>query len=197
MELIWGHKFHCCKQSLPKTIELTGHLGQWQALIYWPKPGFTGPNNWHNTMSTKFPHASRASGRALFTGPIGNWLANGVGPVLISQTGCKVCAITVAHLKYLKFISLHQWKWDSNLWTQLSPMLIKSHRTPFHTTTPLWKACQSGVGVTKPISSIPVFSELFSIIKTHIYWRSHLYLTGVTAAQLRWHLSNINVIQII
>ena len=73
-------------QSVPKTIELTGHLGQWQALIYWPKPGFTGPNNWHNTMFTKFPHASRASGRALFTGPIGNWLANGIGPVLISQT---------------------------------------------------------------------------------------------------------------
>ena len=77
-------------QSVPKTIALTGHLGQWQALIYWPKPGFTGPNNWHNTMSTKFPHASRASGRALFTGPIGNWLANGVGPVLISQTAGKL-----------------------------------------------------------------------------------------------------------
>ena len=73
-------------QSVPKTIELTGHLGQWQALIYWPKPGFTGPNNWHNTLSTKFPHASQASGRALFTGPIGNWLANGIRPVLISQT---------------------------------------------------------------------------------------------------------------
>ena len=37
-------------------------------------------------MSTKFPHASRASGKALFTGPIGNWLANGAGPVLILQT---------------------------------------------------------------------------------------------------------------
>ena len=34
----------------------------------------------------KFLHASRASNRALSTGPIGNWLANGVGPVLISQT---------------------------------------------------------------------------------------------------------------
>ena len=50
------------------------------------QPGFTGPNNWHNTMSTIFPQASRASGRALFTGPIRNWLANVVGPVLISQT---------------------------------------------------------------------------------------------------------------
>ena len=77
-------------QSVPKIIELTGHLGQWQALIYWPKPGFTDPNNWHNTNSTKFSHASRASGRALFTGPIGNWLANGVGPVLISQTAWEI-----------------------------------------------------------------------------------------------------------
>ena len=58
--------------------------GNWKALIYWPKPGFTGPNNWHNTVSTKFPHASGVSGRALSTGPIGNWLANGIG--LISQT---------------------------------------------------------------------------------------------------------------
>ena len=46
-------------------------------------------NNWHNTMSTKFPHASRVSGRALFTGSIGNWLANGIGPVLILQTDYK------------------------------------------------------------------------------------------------------------
>ena len=86
---------------MPKTFELTGHLGQWQALIYWPKPGFTGPNNWHNTMSSKFPHASRANGRALFTGPIGNWLANGVGPVLISQTGIWSASI----------IFLHRFRW--------------------------------------------------------------------------------------
>ena len=51
------------------------------------------------------------------------------------------------------------------------------------------------VGVTKPISSVALFSEIF---KTHIsYWISRLYLTGVAAAQLRWHLSNINVIRII
>ena len=55
-----------------------------------------------------------------------------------------------------------------------------------------------GVGVTKPISSVPLFSEIFSIAKTHVsYWISRLYLTGVAAAQLRWHLSKINVIQII
>ena len=55
-----------------------------------------------------------------------------------------------------------------------------------------------GVGVTKPISSFPLFSEIFSIVKTHVsYWISHIFLTGVAAAQLQWHLSNINVIQII
>ena len=53
-------------------------------------------------------------------------------------------------------------------------------------------------GVTKPISSIPLFFKIFSIVKTHVsYWISRLYLTGVPVAQLRWHMSNINVIQII
>ena len=57
---------------------------------------------------------------------------------------------------------------------------------------------RSGVGVTKPISSIPLFSKFFNIIKTHVsYWISRLYLTGVAAAQLRWHLSNIDVFWII
>ena len=54
-----------------------------------------------------------------------------------------------------------------------------------------------GVGVTKPISSVSLFPEIFSIVKTHVgYWVSRLYLTGVAAAQLRWHLSNINVIHL-
>ena len=52
--------------------KLLSSLAIWQALIYWPKPRFTGPNNRYNTTSKKFPHASRAGGRALFTGPIGN-----------------------------------------------------------------------------------------------------------------------------
>ena len=64
---------------------------------------------------------------------------------------------------------------------------------------PEWCSSSSpGVGVTKPIFSVPLFFEFFNIIKTHvIYWRSRLYLTGVAAAQLRWHLSNVNVIHII
>ena len=67
---------------------------------------------------------------------------------------------------------------------------------------PVWvrimQDCGTGVGVTKTISSVPLYSDFFSIIKTHVsYWISRLYLTGVAAAQLRWHLSNMNVIQII
>ena len=38
-------------------------------------------------MNTKFPQASQASGSCLSTGPMGNLLAIGIGPVLISKTG--------------------------------------------------------------------------------------------------------------
>ena len=52
------------------------------------------------------------------------------------------------------------------------------------------------VGVTKPISTIPLFSHFLYIFKTHvIYWMSRLYLTGVAAAQLRGHPSKINLIR--
>ena len=52
-----------------------------------------------------------------------------------------------------------------------------------------------GVGVTKPFSSIALFSK-FSSVKTCVsYWISCLYLTGVTTDQLQWHSSNMNVIQ--
>ena len=45
----------------------------------------------------------------------------------------------------------------------------------------------TGLGVTKPFSSIPLFSGLFTIIEALITcWISHSYLTGVIAAQLRW-----------
>ena len=52
-----------------------------------------------------------------------------------------------------------------------------------------------GVGVTKPISSVPLFPQILSTVKTHFnykIWRS--YLTGVTAAELGRHLPNMNVI---
>ena len=53
-----------------------------------------------------------------------------------------------------------------------------------------------GVGITKPNSFTPLFSEFFTIVETHIsYWISRLYLTCVTEAQLWWQMSTINVIQ--
>ena len=46
-----------------------------------------------------------------------------------------------------------------------------------------WNALSWG-GVTKPISSVPLFSEFISIVKRHLsYWISRSYLTGVAAAQ--------------
>ena len=55
-----------------------------------------------------------------------------------------------------------------------------------------------GVGVTKPFFSVPLFSTFSVIVKTSVsYWISRSYLAGVTAAQLRGHLSNMNVIQCI
>ena len=62
----------------------------------------------------------------------------------------------------------------------------------------VWSASAPGVGVTNPISSVPLFSEFFNNATTHVdYWISCLFLAGVAVAQVRWHLSNINVIQII
>ena len=60
-------------------------------------------------MSTKFSHASRASDRALFTGPIGNWLANGIRPVLISQTedGWKIILNTRCNFNNGKMMSFY------------------------------------------------------------------------------------------
>ena len=58
------------------------------------------------------------------------------------------------------------------------------------------KLSSSGVGVTEPISSIPLFSRFFTITKTLVtYWISPSYLTGVTTAVLWWHLSNVKVIK--
>ena len=61
--------------------------------------------------------------------------------------------------------------------------------------TSIWVS--TGGGITKPKTPpFRHFLTFFSTLKTR-YWISCLYLTGVTAAQLQWHLSNINVIQII
>ena len=59
-----------------------------------------------------------------------------------------------------------------------------------------WTNNNSWVGVTEPISSIPLLSEFFIIFQTHVRnWILHLCETGIAAAQLRWYLSNMNVIQ--
>ena len=53
-----------------------------------------------------------------------------------------------------------------------------------------------GVGVTKPIFFVPLFSTFSVIVKTNVsYWIPRLYLAGVAPAQLRWHLTKMNVIQ--
>ena len=53
-----------------------------------------------------------------------------------------------------------------------------------------------GEGVTKPFFSVPSFSTFSVIAKTSVSYRiSRLYVTGAAAPQLRWHLSNMNVIQ--
>ena len=53
----------------------------------------------------------------------------------------------------------------------------------------------SGVGVTKaPFANFSV-SEIFDLVKVPARFpESHSYLTGVTAAELRRHLPNINMI---
>ena len=68
-----------------------------------------------------------------------------------------------------------------------------------------WQKCNNldrhlpfsaGVRFTKTNSSFPSFSRFFWITKIlAIYWISRSYLTGVTAAKLQWHLSNMNEIQ--
>ena len=53
-----------------------------------------------------------------------------------------------------------------------------------------------GAGVNKPISTIPLYSPFSVIVKRNISsWIWRLYLAGVAAAQLQWHLPNMNVIQ--
>ena len=57
-------------------------------------------------------------------------------------------------------------------------------------------ACLLEVGVTKPISSIPLISS-FGNDKINAYLLKIIlsYLTGVTAAELWWHLTNMSMIQ--
>ena len=55
-----------------------------------------------------------------------------------------------------------------------------------------------GVGVTKPICSVPLFSHFVLNDKTVVTCMiSSSYLAGVTAAERRRHLANMNMIEII
>ena len=63
-----------------------------------------------------------------------------------------------------------------------------------------WKAqfSSQGVGVTKPISSVPLFSEYFRIIKAHVYyWISRLFdrcrrsLAAVAPVKCRYDSNNL------
>ena len=52
------------------------------------------------------------------------------------------------------------------------------------------------VGVTYPVSTIPLSSYFVRILKTLVTCQiSHSYLTGAAAAELQWRSSNMNVIQ--
>ena len=74
--------------------------------------------------------------------------------------------------------------------------MIEWHTVPALSVAGLLTFYAPGVGVTKPISSVPLFSQFFIIVKTYFScYISRLYLTGVAAAELRGHLSNINVIR--
>ena len=82
---------------------------------------------------------------------------------------------------------------------------FRSHNTliwpknNFNTIGSLWiwwrHARYPGVGVTKaPFVNLSV-SKIFDLTKVHLkLFESHLYLTGATAAELRRHLPNINMI---
>ena len=64
------------------------------------------------------------------------------------------------------------------------------HWIRIYTFTGKCQYSRSRVGVIEPISSVPLYSEFFSIVKTHVrYLISCLYLPGSASAQLRWYLS--------
>ena len=72
--------------------------------------------------------------------------------------------------------------------------IIHCTRVHFLKQITFWPSCP-GVGVTKaPFVKFSV-SKIFDLAKVPLrLFESHLYLTSATAAELRRHLSNINVI---
>ena len=113
--------------------------------------------------------------------------------ISIFQPGVHLVEIAISSPYLLEWIGL------SCFVTFLSPIhhMISQCQTSKSGPTFI-KPDNSGVGVTKPNSSVLLISRFFDFVKTLIiYWISCSYLTGVAAAKLRWHLSNMNAMQII
>ena len=99
---------------------------------------------------------------------------------------CYVCCMRVIEYQYTKISSLL--------------LLYENHmlnvvETPCIKLDTVWVSPRSGMGVTKaPFVNFSV-SKIFDLAKVPvILFASHSYLTGVTAAELRQHLSNMNMI---
>ena len=77
-------------------------------------------------------------------------------------------------------------------WKQIA-CLGAGHATHCHASA----GDRSRVGLLSHIFLSRYFPPFIEISKQLVtYWISHSYLTGVTAAELQWHLSNMNVIWI-
>ena len=103
------------------------------------------------------------------------------------------------NLYFLKSFIFVIYYWLKSLWFNDAIWRFRAWLSLAHAMdclSPVWRQSLPGVGVTKPISSVPLLSDIFDIVKSHItYWISCLYLAGVAAAQLRRYLPNMNVIQ--
>ena len=108
-------------------------------------------------------------------------------------TGCwqkyqKTCTFERTNVKimYLTNLAVMQW-WSKSkfLWNASKKIFVLFGRF----------GRVSGVGVTKaPFVNFSV-RDIFNLAEAHVrLFKSNSYLTGITAAELRWHLSNINVI---
>ena len=77
----------------------------------------------------------------------------------------------------------------------ISAWIMESHNTLIGRCAEVRIYTSTGVGVTKaPFANFSV-SKIFSLAKVPVRFpESHSYLTGVTAAELRRHLPNTNVI---
>ena len=86
-------------------------------------------------------------------------------------------------------------RWMSGQQCHWSEATVEGHSISQDWKQIWWSGSRAGAGVT----NVPFinFSEckIFDLAKEPVrFFGTHLYLTGVTAAQLRRHLSNINVI---